>query len=391
MTELKLRHRGRDLQLKVSAKNIKSVWHLKEIVAEHLGTVGANVQLMVKTTGKTLAAEEKDFGPYEKEELIVQLRDKEAIRISTALSALVLVRLVASFVTSISDCDETFNYWEPTHYLIYGFGQQTWEYSPAYSLRSYGYISLHASIGWLLGLFGVVDKICVWYAIRASLGVFSALCETLFFVGVRHRFGAKISKLTLLFMLTAAGTFHANVAFLPSTFSMYGVLLGYGLWFSGRRKAAVFAGAFSVIMGWPFVGLLFIPLGLEVLFTHGLLTTISWSVQSIVVFLGPSMLVDFIYYRGWKVAVLNIVLYNATSGEDGGGQLYGVEPWSFYFLNLFLNMNVVWAFAIASLPVCFFSFHFFFFFFLFPMINSSYSTILTFCDLKTARTSPQEV
>lgn len=27
----------------------------------------------------------------------------------------------------ITDCDETFNYWEPMHYMIHGFGLQTWE------------------------------------------------------------------------------------------------------------------------------------------------------------------------------------------------------------------------------------------------------------------------
>lgn len=38
------------------------------------------------------------------------------------------IRLVASVVMFVGDCDETFNYWEPTHYLLYGFGFQTWEY-----------------------------------------------------------------------------------------------------------------------------------------------------------------------------------------------------------------------------------------------------------------------
>ena len=31
-----------------------------------------------------------------------------------------------------------------THYLIYGKGFQTWEYSPAYAIRSYAYLLLHA-------------------------------------------------------------------------------------------------------------------------------------------------------------------------------------------------------------------------------------------------------
>ena len=28
----------------------------------------------------------------------------------------------------IHDCDEVYNYWEPLHYLLYGYGKQTWEY-----------------------------------------------------------------------------------------------------------------------------------------------------------------------------------------------------------------------------------------------------------------------
>jgi len=28
----------------------------------------------------------------------------------------------------VHDCDEVFNFWEPLHYLLYGYGKQTWEY-----------------------------------------------------------------------------------------------------------------------------------------------------------------------------------------------------------------------------------------------------------------------
>ena len=30
-----------------------------------------------------------------------------------------------------------------THYLLYGSGFQTWEYSPTYGIRSYAYLLLH--------------------------------------------------------------------------------------------------------------------------------------------------------------------------------------------------------------------------------------------------------
>ncbi|KAG2470076.1 ALG9 mannosyltransferase, partial [Polypterus senegalus] len=35
-----------------------------------------------------------------------------------------------------------------THYLLYGKGFQTWEYSPAYAIRSYAYLWLHALPAW---------------------------------------------------------------------------------------------------------------------------------------------------------------------------------------------------------------------------------------------------
>jgi len=53
------------------------------------------------------------------------------------------------FRSIISDCDETYNYWEPTHFLLYGKGFQTWEYSPEYALRSYLYILIHAVPAWI--------------------------------------------------------------------------------------------------------------------------------------------------------------------------------------------------------------------------------------------------
>ena len=38
------------------------------------------------------------------------------------------VRVALAMMLPIPDCDETFNYWEPTHMTVYGRGMQTWEY-----------------------------------------------------------------------------------------------------------------------------------------------------------------------------------------------------------------------------------------------------------------------
>jgi hypothetical protein len=56
------------------------------------------------------------------------------------------------------DCDETFNYWDPLHYLLFGRGFQTWEYSPQFSLRTYAYVLLHAVFGLPQYLLNVADN-----------------------------------------------------------------------------------------------------------------------------------------------------------------------------------------------------------------------------------------
>jgi hypothetical protein len=58
-----------------------------------------------------------------------------------------VANLLAALYAPIQDCDETFNYWEPTHYLSHHYGLETWEYSPEFAIRSWLYISLHALIG----------------------------------------------------------------------------------------------------------------------------------------------------------------------------------------------------------------------------------------------------
>ena len=60
--------------------------------------------------------------------------------------------------------------------------------------------------------------------------------------------------------------------------------------------------------------------------------------------------IDSIAYGKLAVAPWNIVSYNILGGEERGPDLYGSEPWSYYFLNLTLNFNFVALLALASLP-----------------------------------------
>lgn len=59
-------------------------------------------------------------------------------------------------------------------------------------------------------------------------------------------------------------------------------------------------------------------------------------------------MIDSYFYGRLVVAPLNIVLYNIFSNH--GPDIYGTSPWSFYFLNGFLNFNIIFPLALVSLP-----------------------------------------
>ena len=40
------------------------------------------------------------------------------------LLLLLVARVTGATMTMITDCDETFNYWEPVHYVLFGWGYQ---------------------------------------------------------------------------------------------------------------------------------------------------------------------------------------------------------------------------------------------------------------------------
>jgi alpha-1,2-mannosyltransferase len=96
-----------------------------------------------------------------------------------AFSVLVIARAASAVINLVHDCDETFNFWEPLHYLVHGHGLQTWEHSPEFALRSYLYLGLH----WLVAKpIAVVagdarGKLLTFVGVRMALGVASAASE----------------------------------------------------------------------------------------------------------------------------------------------------------------------------------------------------------------------
>ena len=158
--------------------------------------------------------------------------------------------LVAAIFAPIQDCDEVFNYWEPTHYLNHGYGLQTWEYSPEYAIRSWAYAGVHALIAASARLVPVLGtKIFQFYFLRVSLGLTCAFCEARLYSKISQLLNPRIAYFFALVMATSTGMFHASVAYLPSSFAMYTTMLGIADFMEWRGGLRTYHGIFWIGFG----------------------------------------------------------------------------------------------------------------------------------------------
>ncbi|XP_053125529.1 alpha-1,2-mannosyltransferase ALG9-like isoform X2 [Hemicordylus capensis] len=269
---------------------------------------------------------------------------------STAFKCLISARFCAALLSNISDCDETFNYWEPMHYLVYGKGFQTWEYSPAYAIRSYAYLWLHALPALFHARVLQTNKVLIFYFLRCLLAFLSCVCELYFYKAVCKKFGLHVSRLMLAFLVLSTGMFCSAAAFLPSSFCMYSTVIAMTGWYMDKISLAVLGVAAGAIVGWPFSAALGVPIAFDFLVLKGKWRSfLKWSVVALLVFLVPLVAVDSYHYGKVVITPLNIVIYNIFTPH--GPDLYGTESWSFYFVNGFLNFNVAFALALLAWPL----------------------------------------
>ncbi|XP_041030445.1 alpha-1,2-mannosyltransferase ALG9 isoform X4 [Carcharodon carcharias] len=269
---------------------------------------------------------------------------------STAFKCLISARFCAALLSNISDCDETFNYWEPTHFLLYGTGFQTWEYSPVYAIRSYAYLWLHVLPAWFHAKVLQTNKVLVFYFLRCLLAFFCCICELYFYKAVCKKFGLHVGRLMLAFMVLSTGMFCSAAAFLPSSFCMNTTLIAMTGWFTDKNAVAILGVAAGAILGWPFSAALGLPIAFDlVVLKRKFQSFFIWAVVALLLFLLPLVVVDSYYYGKMVIAPLRIVIYNVFTPH--GPDIYGTEPWSFYFINGSLNFNVVFALALCALPL----------------------------------------
>ncbi|XP_055698736.1 alpha-1,2-mannosyltransferase ALG9 [Phlebotomus papatasi] len=272
----------------------------------------------------------------------------------SAIKLLFTTRLFAAIWSHISDCDETFNYWDPLHYMIYGKGLQTWEYSPEYALRSYTYLMMCGLPAWFYNSIYIPNPMLMFYFVRCILGIVCAIVEFHFYKAVCREFGIHVGHVWLIFQFFCAGMFISSTAFLPSSFSMYLGSAALAEWWFQRYNSAVFLTAISALLGWPFAGAIGLPIALDMIFRQKMLKNfIVWTGISAATILIPMTLIDSTFFGRVVVAPINLIIYNVFSSH--GPNLYGIESFKYYLVNGFLNFNIVWFLALGTpflLTIC---------------------------------------
>lgn len=180
----------------------------------------------------------------------------------TAFCVFLSVNLLASIYAPIQDCDEVFNYWEPTHYIAHGSGLQTWEYSPEYAIRSWLYVLIHAIPSKIAAAL-VSKRVFEFYSVRGVLGLICAGCETRLFSTILRAMNPRIAVVFLLAMVSSPGMFHASVAYLPSSFAMYTAMMGAAAFMYVKDGLKTTEGitwfGIGATVGWPFSAALILP------------------------------------------------------------------------------------------------------------------------------------
>jgi len=160
------------------------------------------------------------------------------------------------------------------------------------------------------------------------------------------------------------GMFHASAAFLPSSFTMYTTMAGMACfmnWRGGIKTSQAMAWfAVGGALGWPFAAALCFPFIVEEVIFACLAPQAAlgdWVMRMIrgtvagALAVGAETVITSFFYRKLEVVPWNIVKYNIFGGEGKGPEIYGTEPWYFYFQNLLLNFNIWFVLALFTLPL----------------------------------------
>ncbi|KAG5342034.1 hypothetical protein C0989_005714 [Termitomyces sp. Mn162] len=180
------------------------------------------------------------------------------------------------------------------------------------------------------------------------VSAFCVLAEASFYKVVADKINERVGRYLFFMLLFSAGMWNASAAFLPSSFAMYMSMFAFSFALdrpsygnSRRTLLATVSFATGAVVGWPFALALAIPFVLEELFLFGA-DRVTPEI--------PVIGIDSLAYGRLTIVPWNIVQYNIFGGAERGPDLYGTSPWSYYFLNLILNFNILVPLSVLALP-----------------------------------------
>lgn len=203
-----------------------------------------------------------------------------------------------------------------------------------------------------------------------SVGLMAAWSQSHFLDSIAFSFGKDLAKLTCLILAGSTGMFIASTAFLPNTISMILLTFIWSQWLRGQDNKVIILTALMFVISWPYAIIAAaIPclvsmkpsyamsdgkrtesksLGLRVKIELLLRRVILGALFSLIYILLPSLGIERYYYGRWTLPSLNAIIYNVLSAS-GGPELFGVEPWYHYPLNLMLNFNIFMPVSLVSM------------------------------------------
>ena len=241
---------------------------------------------------------------------------KATVAIATGI--LLIARMISVFLAPIPDCDETFNFWEPTHYLSHSFGERTWEYDPTFALRSFLFLLPLSCVSSVLYAVFQIPRVYIFFILRSIIALLIFQCDRLL--------SSESAFSLLLFAVLPGPSIQASPSYLPTTLAM--ALQSFSLYLLSRSKrkydflACFLVGFGCVASGWPFAGAAFVPHGILSCYSNGVFSTAFVTVAGVSIALLLSYLVDGFYFgKDFAIPSANIVIYNVLS-SDRGPDLY---------------------------------------------------------------------
>ncbi|PRP87670.1 putative purple acid phosphatase 20-like [Planoprotostelium fungivorum] len=270
------------------------------------------------------------------------------------LTLCIFVQFISCFFTEYSaDASEGNDVWEPLHYLLYGKGIQSWEWSREYSLKSPLLPLILSIVGKIFQTLGI-PKFGTFYLIRFTLGVFGSYALYFFHGAVRKKFGEIVGITTLLLVLfNHTVILYLNRLSLDAFIAILNLFV-FSFWMNDQIFLLIFLSTFTAFLRLNYLPI-FAIIMMHLIFTFEEKKTpikivmMLYAIASIIVMTGLFSAVDTAWYGKFTFTPLNSFLHNILSVSDHLGVRRPDSP--FIYIEALIRENNILIFIGGILGV----------------------------------------